>query len=86
MFLDRVIHFGETLGDQVKGRSSKKLTSLIEVQNLVHVQEHVLNGKMLAIAVRGRVHTPRDPAWENMWAIRQGFVLRKKLNILIEVP
>ena len=24
MFLDRVIHFGETLGDQVKGRSPKK--------------------------------------------------------------
>ena len=24
MFLDRVIHFEETLGDQVKGRSQKK--------------------------------------------------------------
>ena len=31
MFLDRVIHFGETLGDQVKVRSPKKLQSLIEV-------------------------------------------------------
>ena len=31
MFLDRVIRFGETLGDQVKGRSPKKLKSLIEV-------------------------------------------------------
>ena len=34
MFLDRVIHFGETLGDQVKGRSPKKLESLIEVPNV----------------------------------------------------
>ena len=33
MCLDRVIHFGETLGDQVKGRSLKKLKSLIEVPN-----------------------------------------------------
>ena len=31
MFLDRVIRFGVTLGDQVKGRSPKKLKSLIEV-------------------------------------------------------
>ena len=31
MFLDRVIHFGETLGDQVKGRSPKRLKSLIDL-------------------------------------------------------
>ena len=31
VFLDRVIHFGGTWGDQVKGRSPKKLKSLIEV-------------------------------------------------------
>ena len=34
MFLDRVIHFGEPLGDQVKGRSPKKLKSFIEVPNV----------------------------------------------------
>ena len=38
MFLDRVIHFGETLGDQVKGRSPKKLKSLVEVPNVVNVK------------------------------------------------
>ena len=38
VFLDRVIHFGQTLGDQVKGGSPKKLKSLIEVPNLVHVK------------------------------------------------
>ena len=37
VILDRVIHFGENLGDQVKGRSLKKLKSLIEVRNVVHV-------------------------------------------------
>ena len=31
MFLARVINFGETMGDQVKGRSPKELKSLIEV-------------------------------------------------------
>ena len=38
MFLDRVIHFGESLGDRVKGLSPKKLKSLIEVPNVVHVK------------------------------------------------
>ena len=42
MFLDRVIHFGKTLGDQVKARSPKKLKSLIEIPNVVHVKVHVL--------------------------------------------
>ena len=43
MFLDRVIHFGETLEDQVKGRSPKKLKLLIEVPNVVHVTVQVLS-------------------------------------------
>ena len=33
---------GKILGDQVKGRSPKKLKSLIEVPNVVHVKVHVL--------------------------------------------
>ena len=41
MFQDGVIHFGETLGDQVKGRSPKKLEMLIEVPNVVPVKVHV---------------------------------------------
>ena len=47
MFLDRVIHFGETLGDQVKGRSPKRLKSLIEVPNVVDENVHVLSFNMI---------------------------------------
>ena len=50
VFLDRVIHFGETLGDQVKGRSPKKLKTVIEVPNVVHMIVHVLNFNMILIS------------------------------------
>ena len=50
MFLDRVIHFGETLGDQVKGRSPKKLKSLFEVPNVVLVKVNVLSFNMILIS------------------------------------
>ena len=38
MFLDQAIHFRETLEDQEKGRSPKKLKPLIEVANVVHIE------------------------------------------------
>ena len=50
VFLDRVIHFGETLGDQVKGRSPQKLKSLTEVPNVVHVKVYVLSFNMILIS------------------------------------
>ena len=50
MFLDRVIHFGETLGDQAKGRSPKKQESLIEIPNVVYVKVHVLRFFMILIS------------------------------------
>ena len=50
VFLDQVILFGETLGGQVKGRSPKKLKSLIEVPNVVHVKVHVLSFHMILIS------------------------------------
>ena len=43
VFQVRVIHFGETLGDQVKGSSPKNLKSLIEIPNVVHMKVHVLH-------------------------------------------
>ena len=44
MVLDRVVHFGETLWDEVKGRSPKKIESLIiEVPNVVHMKVHVFS-------------------------------------------
>ena len=49
-FLDRVIHFEVTLGDQVKGRSPKNLKSLIEVPSVVHVKVHVLSFNMILIS------------------------------------
>ena len=50
VFLDRVIHFGEPLGDQGKGRSPKKLESSIEIPNVVHIKVHVLNFNMILIS------------------------------------
>ena len=41
VFVDRVIYFGESLGDQVKGRSQKALKSLIEVPYVAHMKVHV---------------------------------------------
>ena len=50
MFIDGVMHIGETLGDQVKGRSPKKLESLIEVPIVVQVKVHVLSFNMKLIS------------------------------------
>ena len=50
VFLDGVIHFGVTLGNQVKGCSPKNLKSLIEVPNVVHVKVHVLSFNMILIS------------------------------------
>ena len=61
MFLDRVIHFGETLGDQVKGRSPKKLESLIEVPSVDHVKVRVLSFNMILISSPERVLTLSYP-------------------------
>ena len=61
MFIEGVIHFGETLGDQVKGRSPKKLYSLIEVPNVVHVKVHVLSFNMILISSLQRVLAPSYP-------------------------
>ena len=61
MFLDRIAHLRENLGDQVKGRSRKKLNSLIEVHYVVHVNVHVLSFNMILISSPQRVLTPSYP-------------------------
>ena len=58
MFLHRVTHFWENVGDKVKGRSPKKLESLIEVPNVVHVKVHVLSINMILTSRTERVLTP----------------------------
>ena len=50
VFLGQVIHFGDTLGDQVNGRSPNMLKSLIEVPNVNHVKVHVLSFNMILIS------------------------------------
>ena len=59
MFLDRVIHFGETLGDEVKGRSPKKLKSLFEVSTEVQVEVHAISYNMIFVSCLEHVLTPR---------------------------
>ena len=61
MFLDRVIHLGETLGDQVKGRLPKKVKSFIGVPNVVQVKVHVLSLNKILIASSLRVLGPSYP-------------------------
>ena len=55
MFPDRVIHCGENLGDQVKGRLPKKLKSLIEVLYVLQVKEHVSSFNTILISSPLRV-------------------------------
>ena len=38
------------MGDQVKGRSPKKIESLVEVSNVLKVQVHVLSFNMIHIS------------------------------------
>ena len=85
MFLDRVIHFGETLGFQVRGRSLKKLESLIEVPNVVHVKEHALSFNMILTSSPERVLTPSYPSRNDLGHKVRGSS-PKKLKNLIEVP
>ena len=50
MFLDRVIYFGGNLRDQVKGRSPKKLKSLIQVPYVPHVKVQILSFNMILMS------------------------------------
>ena len=81
VFLDRVIHLLETLGDQVNGRSPKKVKSLIEFPNIVHVKVQVLCFNMILISSPWRILTPSYPLGDKI-RVR----CPRKLNIFIEVP
>ena len=61
MFVDRVIHFGQTLDDHVKGRSPQKLKSSIEVPNVVHMKVHVRNLNLSVISSPKLVLAPIHP-------------------------
>ena len=70
MFLDLVILYGGNLGDQVKGRSPKKLKSLIEVPNLVHVKVHVLSFNVNPFLIPVACSYTELPICGKLWAIR----------------
>ena len=55
MFLDRVVHFGKNLGEQVKGRSPKKLKLLIADPYVAHLILQVLSFNVNPISYPYRV-------------------------------
>ena len=63
VFLDRVIHSGENLGDQVKDRSPKKLKSLFRVPYVVHLKVQLLSFNMILISSPLHVPRPSYPFW-----------------------
>ena len=65
MFLHRVIHFGEKLGDKVKGRSPKKFKILIAVPKVCQVKVHVLRFHILLLSSPWRVLRPSYPYRRN---------------------
>ena len=85
MFVDRVIHFGKILGEQEKGRSQKKLKSLIEVPYVAHLKVQVLSFKINNFFSPYGVHRPSYPIWKSL-----GYQVKGPLTIkqkpLIEVP
>ena len=54
------------MGDQVKGRSPKKLELLIEVPSVDHMKVHVLSFNMILISSPERVFTPSYPFWDDL--------------------
>ena len=50
VFLDRVVHFGEYLGEQVKGHPARKLKLLIELPYVTGLKVEVLSFSMNLIS------------------------------------
>ena len=61
MFLDRVVHFGKNLGEQVKGRSPKKIKLLIAVPYVAQLIVQVLSFNVNLISSPYRVPRPSYP-------------------------
>ena len=77
LFLDRVNNFGGTLGDQVKGRSPKKLKSLIEVPNVVHMKVQVLSFNVILLSTPYLVLRPSYPFRRNFGRSGKGSFTEK---------
>ena len=75
----------KTLGDQVKGRSPKKLETLIQVAKVVYVQIHDLCFTMILTSPQQHVHTPTYPIREELGDKVKSSSLKKPIPF-IEVP
>ena len=73
------------MGDQVKGRSPKKLKSLIEVPNVVHLKVHVLSFNMILSHLRSVLLHRVIHFGENV-GNKVRFRSPKKIKTIIEVP
>ena len=80
MFLVRVVHYGGNLGDQVKGRSPKKLESLIDVLNVVHTKVHCLSFNMILVSSPERVPRPSYAFRRNFGRSGKGSFTEKAKN------
>ena len=77
MLPDRVIHFGENLGDKVNDSSTKKLKSLIRVPYVAHLKVQVLRFNMILIS--SPLHVPRTshPLWGKFGRSGKGWFTEK---------
>ena len=85
MFLDKFIHFGKNLGDQVKDRSPKKVKSLTEVPYVALVKVQFPNVHTSFFSSPKHDPSPSYPFRENLGDQLKGR-LQKKLKSLIEFP
>ena len=61
----------------MNGRSPKKVKSLIEVPNVVHVKVHVLSFNMILVSSPLRVLTPSYPFRRNFGRSGKGYLTVK---------
>ena len=85
MFLDKFIHFGENLEDQVKDRSPKKVKSLIEVPYVALLNVQFPSFNMNLFSSPSHDPSPCSPFRGNLRSGKVSF-LKKKLKSLIELP
>ena len=79
------MHFGKNLGEQVNGRSPKKLKSLIEIPSVVHLKVQVLSFNMNLCLFRSAFLDQVIRLRENL-GDEENCRSPKKQKSLIEVP
>ena len=77
LFLVRVIQFGETLGDQLKCRSSKKLNILKQYTSVLQLYVPVFRLKMILLSYPWRVPKPSNPIRRNFGRSGKGLFTEK---------